>query len=56
MLIKLNLNKMALFIGENLNEKKNVGCVLNVALKNIGVMDCKNLRLSHIFENVKLAA
>ena len=56
MLIKLNLNKMALFIGGNLNEKKNVDCVLNVALESNGVMDCKNLRRSHVFENVKLAA
>ena len=58
MLIKLNLNKAVVFLGGNLeNGKKNSDCILNVVLKrnSVSVMDCKNLRCSHVFENVKFA-
>ena len=56
MLIKLNLNKVVLSLGGNLeNVKKNSDCILNVLLERNSVMDCKNLRCSHVFENVKFA-
>ena len=56
MLIKKNLNKMVLLLGGNLeNVKKNLDCVLNVALERNSVMDCKNLPRSHVFENLKFA-